>query len=156
MCCHYLWASRRSLAAATHQLQTAMLQWQPMRWRGTRDPCWIGFWGNHKLLSNADGLLRNLHVSGELLHLTRLRWQIGEEQTEGLVEAENVLYITCWTFALCQSLWRNILSPTFKTSPTWHCSWNNLLALNMCPTMHFYRQKVTLLDGSGTAVLKVS
>ena len=44
----------------------------PMRCPGSWDPCGIGFWGTHKLCSVADSLLRNLHISGELLGLTRL------------------------------------------------------------------------------------
>lgn len=51
MCCFCRKVSCKSLAAATHQSQTASLHWQPMRRQGSWDPCRIGFSGNHKLLS---------------------------------------------------------------------------------------------------------
>jgi len=159
VCCQIDGIIEWSLATATHQCHTIILQRNPMRCQISWDPFWTDFWENHQLLNNADSTPRNPHVSGSFNAQRGRgdRWDTSwlKDSVSSSCIAENVLDVTCWTIIFCQSLWRNNVPSTFKSSPPWHCSWNNLLAPNTSPMMHFYTQEVTLVGASRTAGLMI-
>lgn len=138
MCCHCLEASHSCHTSDLNRLARTGL-WRPLESI------------NHKLLPQ---WCRRSSQKRLWRTLTRLSWQIEQEQTEvfwflSSWEADDVPYCTLHA----EKSWRRNVVKSFSTR---YCAWNNLLALNTSPMVQFCRQKVTRLDGSGTAVLKVS